>query len=108
MAIRKATPADHRTMAEIAAAAFIDDDVFGRFMFPHRREYAEDYISMWERDLWVKSTEYPRDYLVSVDDASGKVVAWAGWVRIGPGAVARGNPFGLRKLSQIPVSHHNL
>jgi len=100
MTIRRATPADHRAMAEVAAAAFVDDDVFGRFMYPHRREYPEDYISMWERGLWVKATDYTREYLVSVDDASGKVVAWAGWVRLGPGAVTRENPIGLRKLSQ--------
>lgn len=101
--IRKATPADQRAMAEVAAAAFVDDDVFGRFMFPHRREYPEDYIAMWERGLWVKATDYTREYLVSVDEGSGKVVAWAGWVRVGPGAATRENPIGLRKLSLLYI-----
>lgn len=97
MTIRKATPADHRAMAEVAAAAFIDDDVFGRFMYPHRREYPDDYIMGWERDFWVKSTEPEREYLVSVDDATGEVAAWACWMRVGPGAATtRQNPISLR------------
>ena len=97
MAIRKAVPADHRAMAEIAARAFVDDDVFGRFKFPYRREHPEDYISMWERRIWVTSNGYTHEYVVSIDEKSGEIAAWAEWTRVGPGATKRANPMSLRK-----------
>ena len=84
-------------MAEVAARAFIDDDVFGRFQFPYRREHPEDYISMWERKIWVNSTDHTREHVVSVDEMSGEVAGWAEWSRTGPGAAKRANPVGLRK-----------
>jgi len=107
MAIRKAVPSDHRVMAEIAARAFMDDDVFGRFMFPHRHEHPEDYISMWERKIWVNSNNHMSEHVVAVDDVTGEVAAWARWSRIGPGAAAtRANPMSLRKSWNHHYHHH--
>lgn len=83
MPIRKALPSDHKRMAEIAAKAFIDDDVFGRFMYPYRREFPQDYESMWERNLWVNTNDYLREYLVACEEDTGKVVAWISWMRNG-------------------------
>jgi len=96
MAIRKALSSDHRAMAEIAAKAFVDEDLFGRFMYPFRREYPEDYILMWEWKIWTKFNDYAREYLVSTDEESGKVVAWAVWERLGGGAAVRPNPLSQR------------
>jgi hypothetical protein len=83
-------------MALVASRAFLDDDVFGRFMHPHRREFPQDYISMWERLLWVNANDHTREYLVSIDEESGEVAAWACWMRLGPGAAKRSNPLSLR------------
>lgn len=103
MTIRKAVPADHRIMAELAAKAFIDDDVFGRFMYPKRREHPQDYISMWERKIWVQSNDYTKQYIVSVDETSGEIAAWSEWTRIGAGAERMQNPLSLRK-SDFPIT----
>jgi len=106
MAIRKATTSDHRAMAEVAARAFVDDDVFGRFQFPYRLEHPEDYIAMWERKIWVGSNDYIREYLVAIDEVSGEVAAWAEWSRLGPGAAKRANPISLR-LKKLYVDQLN-
>lgn len=97
MPIRDAIPADYPRMAEVAAAAFMEDDVYGRFMFPHRRQYPDDYISQWERRIKIYATMPEYEHQVAVDELTGSVVAWACWERIGPGAAARENPLSLRK-----------
>ncbi|KFY29441.1 hypothetical protein V493_02358 [Pseudogymnoascus sp. VKM F-4281 (FW-2241)] len=96
MPIRDAIPADYPRMAEVAAAAFMEDDVYGRFMFPHRRQYPDDYISQWERRIKIYATMPEYEHQVAVDELTGSVVAWACWERIGPGAAARENPLSLR------------
>lgn len=45
--VRQATMADVPQMAEVFANGFIDDDVFGRWMHPGRREHPEDWIRWW-------------------------------------------------------------
>ncbi|OBT63140.1 hypothetical protein VE03_07849 [Pseudogymnoascus sp. 23342-1-I1] len=96
MSIRAAIPADYPRMAEVAAAAFMEDDVYGRFMFPHRREYPADYTTRWERRITMYATMPAYEHQVAVDAPTGSVVAWACWERIGPGAAARANPLYLR------------
>lgn len=49
--IRQAALADIPQMADVFAAGFIDDDVFGRFMHPKRREYPQDWLRYWTWDL---------------------------------------------------------
>jgi GNAT superfamily N-acetyltransferase len=49
--VRLATLADASAMAAVFAAGFIDDDVFGRFMHPHRHTYPADWLQYWERDM---------------------------------------------------------
>ena len=49
--IRRATLTDVPQMAEVFAAGFIDDDVFGRFMHPKRREYPEDWLRWWAKEI---------------------------------------------------------
>lgn len=90
-------------MAEIAVKAFIDDDVFGRFQYPHRREFPQDYLSMWERSLWVNSNDYLREYLVSYEEGTGKVVAWICWMRNGDEGERKRKNWGQRK--KIKFSH---
>jgi GNAT superfamily N-acetyltransferase len=49
--IREATLADVPQIANVFAAGFIDDDVFGRFMHPKRREYPDDWLHYWHKDI---------------------------------------------------------
>ena len=49
--IRKARLADVTEMADVFATGFIDDDVFGRFMHPKRREFPEDWLRYWQREI---------------------------------------------------------
>ena len=103
MPVRVATPADYPRMAEVSAAAFMEDDVYGRFMFPHRRVYPADYTTMWERRINVYATSPAREHLVSEDATTGAIVAWACWERVGPGATARANPISLRESTPVSV-----
>ncbi|KFY10948.1 hypothetical protein V492_04766 [Pseudogymnoascus sp. VKM F-4246] len=96
MLIRPAIPNDYPRMAEVAAAAFMEDDVYGRFMFPHRREFPADYITQWERRIKMYATKPEYEHLVVLDGSTGSIAAWACWERIGPGATARANPLSLR------------
>ncbi|RMD39201.1 hypothetical protein DV735_g5930, partial [Chaetothyriales sp. CBS 134920] len=49
--IRQATLSDVEQIAQVFAAGFIDDDVFGRFMHPRRREYPLDWLAHWQREI---------------------------------------------------------
>lgn len=86
MAIRKARHGDLRAMAEVLAAAFLNEELFGELMHPHRHEYPEDFIKFFERRIWAHWFEYQRAILVSEDPASGKVVGVADWERQGKNA----------------------
>lgn len=101
MPIRIATSADHASMARVAAKAFTNDSLFGDFLHPYRHAHPEDYICSWERMLWVKTLEPAREYLVSVDEETGEIAAWAGWVRLGPGAAKRPTSLSARKWARI-------
>jgi hypothetical protein len=83
MAIRKARRSDFRAMAEVMAAAFLNEELFGELMHPHRHEYPEDFIGFFERRIWSHWFQYQRTIIVSEDPASGKVVGVADWERQG-------------------------
>ena len=81
---------DTAAMAEIAAKAFDDNDLCGRYMHPHRHEFWSDYVTFWRRDIRNHLLEPNVYYIVStVDDAgSEKVVGTAKWKRQGKQAPA--------------------
>jgi hypothetical protein len=87
MAIRKARRGDLRAMAEVTAAAFLKEELFGELMHPYRHEYPEDFIQFFERRIWVHWFQYQRTILVSEDPVSGKVVGVADWERQGKNAL---------------------
>src|ERR1700761_2695660 len=83
MAIRKAKNGDFRAMAEVAAAAFADEELFGVLMHPHQKECPEGFVLYWERKFlkhWYDSNYH---FLVGLDKESGKVIAVAMWERQG-------------------------
>lgn len=81
MAIRKATHDDVRVMAEVAAAAWADEELYGRLMHPHRKTYPEDFVKFFERKI-LRGWYMPnRHFVVGVDPRSQKVVAFAAWER---------------------------
>jgi hypothetical protein len=43
VSIREATLADVPTMAEVTAAGFLEDEVCGKFIHPHRKQFPEDW-----------------------------------------------------------------
>jgi hypothetical protein len=88
MTIREAQYSDLRAAAELAAAAFIDDELFV-LMHPHRHEYPEDFVRSFERELRVQWFDPKHVILVAVDPPSGKVVGVAKWERQGDGGRKR-------------------
>jgi hypothetical protein len=92
MTIRYVTPGDFHAMAEVLAAAFTGDELFGELMNPHREAYPDDYISSFERKIWAHYYDYSRTYLVSVDD-TGCILGVAQWQRQGQsGKLAKYDP----------------
>jgi hypothetical protein len=87
MAIRKAHRGDLRVIAEVLAAAFLNEELFGDLMHPKRHEYPEDFIRFFEHRIWTHWFEYQRTILVSEDPVSGKVVGVADWERQGENAL---------------------
>ena len=75
-------------MAEAAAAAFMDEELYGVLMHPHRKEYPEDYALAFERMLLTAWYSANRKFLVGLDKTSGNVVAFAEWERQGISATS--------------------
>lgn len=48
LSIREATLADMPGMAEVTAAGCMEDDVFGNFMHPRRKEFPDDWRHFWQ------------------------------------------------------------
>lgn len=49
--VRLAKWSDTARMAEIAAEAFDQNDLCGRFMHPHRHQFPADYITFWRQEI---------------------------------------------------------
>lgn len=105
MPIRQAYWSDLRPAAEVAAAAFIEDELFGHLLNPHRREYPEDFIRFFEQDFRSKWLQRKYVFLVAVDveGDGGKVVGLGTWERQG-GAGTR-KEFGVLDPSLLSQSH---
>jgi hypothetical protein len=88
MPIRPANYGDLRPAAEVAAAAFVEDELFGILLHPHRREYWEDFVRYFEQDFRVKWLQRKYVILVAIDE-EGKVVGVAKWGRQGDRGRAR-------------------
>jgi len=80
MPIRQAHYGDLRPAAEVAAAAFTDDSLFGELMHPHRHEHPEDFIRYWEHEIRIKWLQPKYTVLVAVEDGD-QVVGLAIWER---------------------------
>lgn len=83
MTIREAKHSDLRAMAEVAAAAFMDEELFGELMHPHRKEYPEAFITYYERRLLKHWNDQNSRFFVGLDKTTGKVIALAQWERQG-------------------------
>ncbi|RMZ89900.1 hypothetical protein DV736_g2870, partial [Chaetothyriales sp. CBS 134916] len=84
---RQASLADVQQVAQVFAAGFIDDDVFGRFMHPKRREYPADWLRYWQREI--KQHLVDASALLYVrTDASGIVKGCCAMRRLGQGTQA--------------------
>lgn len=100
-------------MAEAAAAAFMDEELFGVLMHPHRKEYPEDFVLYFERKFlshWYDSNHH---FLVGLDRVSGKVIAVAEWERQGTTPIDSsswssyldsGKGSNAMKIIEIPIS----
>lgn len=51
MPLRPAKFSDHQAIAETCAAAFFDEDLFGRTMHPHRHDYPDGPALYWHRHI---------------------------------------------------------
>jgi hypothetical protein len=83
MSIREAKYSDLRAMAEAAAAAFMDEELFGELMHPHRKEHPQDFVAYFERRFLRHWNDPHARFLVGLDEQTGKVVAVAQWLRMG-------------------------
>jgi hypothetical protein len=88
MSTRKARQSDLRAMAEVAAAAFADEELFGSLLHPRRKEYPEDFILFFERKFLGHWYDSNRHFLVALDKVSGQIIAVAEWERQGASAMA--------------------
>lgn len=107
--VRSATLADVPQMAEVFAAGFIDDDVFGRFMHPKRRAYPDDWLRHWNKDLRNHLLNPAAQCYVRVND-QGQVKGCVMMARIGQGGETRtaAESFGHRMQRQLYVAQDYL
>ena len=83
--IREAILADVPAMAQVTAHGFIEDDVFGKFQHPHRKQYFDDWTYFWEEQLRTEMLGRFAKSFVVVDEATGKVAATCICKRLGKG-----------------------
>ena len=87
---RLAEWSDTAAMAELAARAFDENDLCGRFMHPYRHKFPDDFVTFWRRDIRNHFFE-PNAYFIvtTVDDletGGSKIVSAAKWKRQGRNA----------------------
>jgi hypothetical protein len=78
MAIRKARKSDLQAMAEISAAVFMDEELFGDLMHPHRKEYPEDFILFFKRKFLSHWYDSNRHFLVGLSKVPPRSVPHLG------------------------------
>jgi GNAT superfamily N-acetyltransferase len=87
--VRAAASAELHQMAEVISKGFIDDNVFGRFMHPRRREFPDDWYFFWVKEIRTWSVDPAHLIFVRPDAASGKVAAFCVMKRLGEGGSKR-------------------
>lgn len=97
MTIRNATPSDFHEMAQVAAAAFMDEELFGELMHPHRHSYPSDFVAFFERLIWGRYWDWNCRYLVSIDSKSQRMLGIAMWERQGAPVLGKWDPRELRE-----------
>jgi GNAT superfamily N-acetyltransferase len=81
--VREAAFAELGQMADVVSKGFLDDDVFGRFMHPKRREFPNDWYFFWVKEIRTRLVDPSHLIFVRPDAASGKVAAFCVMKRIG-------------------------
>jgi hypothetical protein len=84
--IREATLADVPAMAEVTAAGFLDDDVFGNFIHPCRMEFPDSWNYSWQRVIRSHLTKASSRSYACVESTSDRVAAICLVTRLGDGA----------------------
>lgn len=101
--VRRASNQDVGAIADVISAGFMDDDVFGRYMHPHRLEFPKDWNMCWQREMRESLTDKTHRIFVSTDDKSGQVVAVADWERMGEGAKELSGSMTMRACQSCPA-----
>lgn len=87
---RLAEWSDTAVMAELAAKAFDQNDLCGRYMHPERHKFPDDFVTFWRRDIRNHFFDPNVYFIVSTVVESGtgnsKVVGAAKWKRQGKNA----------------------
>ena len=86
MSIRHAQHSDQPAMAQIATKAFIDDELFGELIHPHRKQYPEDVQMFWLKRLrkaWNKPYNHFLVSTIKAQDGSEIVTGMVRWSRKG-------------------------
>lgn len=109
-ACRLAQWSDIDAMAELAAKAFDENDLCGRYMHPDRHQFWPDFVMFWRRDIREHLLESNVYYIVSTTNETEpeKVVGAAKWKRQGKKAPASTQswitgPFLLCELLESPA-----
>jgi len=108
--IRPATLDDVEGMALVTAAGFMDDDVFGNFQHPHRREHPNDWHFWWVKEIrthLVSPTNCCFVTTLDEGDDAGRIVGLIIWERMGEGAAKLPDPVSL-KAQRAVVTAQNL
>ncbi|KAJ9603548.1 hypothetical protein H2200_011734 [Cladophialophora chaetospira] len=90
MPLRLATFSDLGRISEIAAASFYDEEL-NDHIFPFRKQYPGDYVSVWHQKVVKSWSSFHKVWVVSYEEASaGKsgavITGVAEWGREGKGA----------------------
>ena len=81
------------------------ETVYGHLMHPHRKEYPEDFTAFFFYKVGKHWLDYTRVILVSVDDASGRVVGLADWQKQGTNLPSPREPTDSRALPSSMVQY---
>ena len=79
-------------MAGVTAAGFIEDDVFGNFMHPRRKEFPDDWRHSWQKEIQTILVKADSRNYVCFENDSGRVAAICLVKRLGDGASELVNP----------------